>query len=433
MAKVIEGEQQQNKDDDKEPLSCFQRYLRGPGPAYSLVFVDFFGLGTIYPLLPVFCKDFENGGMWLGAILSAQSAGVIIGTVLVGILSDMFGRKRLGLYSMFGDGIFFFLAGMMTNPLGMLIVRLICGIFSPIPCSYSWIIDLTPDKNQQAKRIGFTTAFILGGLFFGSVVAGVAGEFFGITIAMIIPSAAAFINLFIIAMFVPTPEGDLAKKEKVQKPNPGPVLKTPTFKSLALVNVGIGSMLGHYTAVGMNMMVRKHGLTPAGLSGFNVSTMFVMILANAKFFPWAYRVLGADKMIPMFIMIAATGFTCAFFAEFNLWVFFAVSLPSFLFGVTVMPSTQTVAAVLTKKIAPDAVGTVQGLSRMTVEIGKCIGPIISMTLYGNGDGNFVAYLWVGILLYIGAIIYCACGKDKTPEAFDEPMKNDEQDKKEVGI
>ena len=108
MAKVIEGEQQQNKDDDKEPLSCFQRYLRGPGPAYSLVFVDFFGLGTIYPLLPVFCKDFENGGMWLGAILSAQSAGVIIGTVLVGILSDMFGRKRLGLYSMFGDGVFFF-------------------------------------------------------------------------------------------------------------------------------------------------------------------------------------------------------------------------------------------------------------------------------------------------------------------------------------
>ena len=62
MAKVIEGEQQQNKDDDKEPLSCFQRYLRGPGPAYSLVFVDFFGCALPEPSV---IPDPLTGIFWL--------------------------------------------------------------------------------------------------------------------------------------------------------------------------------------------------------------------------------------------------------------------------------------------------------------------------------------------------------------------------------
>ena len=43
----------------------------------------------------------------------------------------------------------------------------------------------------------------------------------------------------------------------------------------------------------MLMMVKKHNFTPSGLAVFNVSTIFVMIVANAFFFPWCYKRLGA--------------------------------------------------------------------------------------------------------------------------------------------
>ena len=93
----------------------------------------------------------------------------------MGSLSDMFGRKKLGIYAMIGDGIFFFLSGSMTTPLGMLIVRFFAGMFCPIPCAYGWVIDVSPIAEVRAKRLGVTTAFIMGGMFFGFGVAGVVG------------------------------------------------------------------------------------------------------------------------------------------------------------------------------------------------------------------------------------------------------------------
>ena len=250
------------KDEAEEPSprSCFQKLVRGPLPAYSLVLVDFFGLGCIMPLLPFFCKDFEGGGLWLGAILTAQAGGVVVGTIFVGTLSDMFGRKKLAIYSMVGDGIFFFLSGSMTSPLGMLIVRCLAGMFCPIPCAYGWVIDVSKDPAVRAKRLGLTTAYIMGGMFFGFAVAGVVGEFFGLFYAMLIPAILAFANAFFIAMAVPASIIDVKKEKKnksvtdekktdMKKPNPGPVIKTAAWMSISLINFAVGLQVGHFLAV----------------------------------------------------------------------------------------------------------------------------------------------------------------------------------------
>ena len=36
-----------------------------------------------------------NKAMWLGAIMSSQAAGVVIGTIIIGKLSDVFGRRQV--------------------------------------------------------------------------------------------------------------------------------------------------------------------------------------------------------------------------------------------------------------------------------------------------------------------------------------------------
>ena len=81
----------------------------------------------------------------------------------------------------------------------------------------------------------------------------------------------------------------MQKKNGRKKPNPSPVIKTGAWKSVSLVNFAVGLQVGHFTAVAMMMMVKKHGLTPSGLAIFNVSTICVMILANAYFFPCKYK------------------------------------------------------------------------------------------------------------------------------------------------
>ena len=71
------GTEMKNNEINVDNRSRFQKFIEGPAPAYSLVMIDFFGLGCIMPLLPFFCKDFENGGLWLGAIMTAQAGGVV--------------------------------------------------------------------------------------------------------------------------------------------------------------------------------------------------------------------------------------------------------------------------------------------------------------------------------------------------------------------
>ena len=122
----------------------------------------------------------------------------------------------------------------------------------------------------------------------------------------------------------------------------------------------------------MMMMVKKHGLTPSGLAVFNVSTICVMILANAFFFPWCYKTLGPNIMMPLFISVSGILNGAAFFVELDLPFYMVLMIPGFLLTMTLLPSGQTIAADLTKRLAPDAIGTIQGVTRMSLDFGKTV-------------------------------------------------------------
>jgi len=55
----------------------------------SAAFADYFGLGSISPLLPFFVMEFNPGSQEpLGWILSFQYFGVVLGSTLAGMFSD---------------------------------------------------------------------------------------------------------------------------------------------------------------------------------------------------------------------------------------------------------------------------------------------------------------------------------------------------------
>ena len=190
-----------------------------------------------------------------------------MGTIFVGTLSDMFGRKKLAIYSMVGDGIFFFLSGSMTSPLGMLIVRCLAGMFCPIPCAYGWVIDVSKDPAVRAKRLGLTTAYIMGGMFFGFAVAGVVGEFFWPVLCNVNPSNFSFCKCFLYRDGRTSIDYRRKKRKKnksvtdekktdMKKPNPGPVIKTAAWMSISLINFAVGLQVGHFLAVAVCILLQ---------------------------------------------------------------------------------------------------------------------------------------------------------------------------------
>jgi YNFM family putative membrane transporter len=181
------------------------------------------GLGTIMPLLPFFLEDTEDAVFWLGAIMSCQALGVVCGIVIMGIMSDRFGRKRMGAITMFGDSTMFLLSGLMKTPLSLLICRFVAGLFCPIPVAMSWLIDISPTSNPElrTKRIGKATGAIMGGMFFGFVLSGLLGQFFNWTVALMAPTAVAGAVGIYVALFARAPP----RCDKGAKPSPSPVTK----------------------------------------------------------------------------------------------------------------------------------------------------------------------------------------------------------------
>ena len=115
-------------------------------------------------------------------------------------------------------------------------------------------------------------------------------------------------------------------------------------------------------------------------------------------------------MMPTFILIGGIIMGISFYLEYDLAIYMAVTIPGFLFSMTLLPAGQTRAAELSKVLAPDAIGTVQGITRMSLEFGKTVAPIISTALYGDGDGTLISYLWVAIIMVLTAINFIINGK-----------------------
>ena len=102
------------------------------------------------PLLPFYVNDTGAGGVWLGVILTLQSLGVVFGAMLMGFASDKFGRRRTGIFSMFGDALFFLLSAWAPTPLALATVRFCAGLCCPIPVGYGWYVVGAPRTSPPA-------------------------------------------------------------------------------------------------------------------------------------------------------------------------------------------------------------------------------------------------------------------------------------------
>ena len=127
-----------------KPNPTYKNFL----PAIISAFVDYFGLGCITPLLPFFVAQYSGNPIHVGYILSAQYGGVILGSTIVGFVSDRIGRRNALMVALTGDVIFFTLTGFVTSVRMMLFVRFFAGFFTPLSACIAWVNDASGDNVQ---------------------------------------------------------------------------------------------------------------------------------------------------------------------------------------------------------------------------------------------------------------------------------------------
>ena len=135
-------------------LSSFGMFLDG----YQLTVIAFAVL-LIQNYIPLSSLEY-------GLIIASVIIGAIIGTIMVGYISDLFGRRRIYLSTLIFFIIFDLISVFSVNFIMLFISRVFLGIVlgAEYPVANSYIAEVTPDEKRGFYLAMATVFFSIGSI-----------------------------------------------------------------------------------------------------------------------------------------------------------------------------------------------------------------------------------------------------------------------------
>ncbi len=369
---------------------------------FLVVFVDLLGFSLILPLLPYYAEQYGATPSVIGLLVASYAAASLIGSPILGRLSDRYGRRPILLLSVFGTLLGFLLLG-FAAPLGealarwlapsaanafvigvLFFARILDGVTAGnITVAQAYISDVTDEKNR-ARGLGLIGAAFGLGFIIGPAVGGLLSKA-GYSVPAFAAAGLATVNLLAIAFFLPESLSLAQRKGMAQiqrppftlgallvalrRPVVGPLLHLRFFYGLAFAlfqsifplfaqAIGLTADLTGYVLgyVGLLVVIVQGGLIGALTKRFRENSLIITGL-------W---VMGFS-----FVGWALTR---------NLWTLLIVLLPLAVSGGVLNTVIQSA---LTKSVARDELGGTLGLAGALESITRVIAPAVGGFLLGT--------------------------------------------------
>src|SRR5438128_4214582 len=157
------------------------------GVIFLIVLSDLLGFSVIIPLLPFWARKYHASDFQVGLLFAVYSVCQLIGSPILGLISDRFGRRPVLIVSQVGSVIGFLLLGYATHGdwsgatgLGLTLVylsRVIDGLSGGnISTAQAYISDVTTAETR-AKGMGMIGAAFGIGFTIGPALGGILGHF----------------------------------------------------------------------------------------------------------------------------------------------------------------------------------------------------------------------------------------------------------------
>src|SRR5262245_6607158 len=147
----------------------------------SVVYIDMLGLGLAFPVLPRLIAQFEGGNISLasyiyGGIAAEYSVMQILWSPLIGLLSDLYGRRPVILLALVGMGVNYFLLASAPSLWLFAVGRMIAGAFgATFTAAGAYLADITPPE-KRAQSFGLIGAAFGFGFITGPALGGLLGD-----------------------------------------------------------------------------------------------------------------------------------------------------------------------------------------------------------------------------------------------------------------
>ena len=353
------------------------------------------------PTLSLFAKYLGATPAEIGLIAASSTVVGIVTNVTAGVLSDLYGRKKLILASttVFATAPFFYL--LVTSPLQLILVRLYHGLATATfaPVLSATIADLYAQRRGEmmsfatsAQYVGRLLAPIVGGLvlslpFLGSQLAGFQNAYLICGVCGLVALGLAF-SLFLF----PALKSSAIKRRGVLENLRG----MPRQKGFLSVSSALAAL---YLSVGPIEAFLPLYAQSLGISAFQIGILLsmqnAMVLLAGPFFGRLSDKLGRRRFVMAGLGIVALSIVMVSFSG----TFPVLSLVMILYGTGMAMTLASTPPMVAEMVPKEIYGTSLGALSTIQDLGQTIGPVVAGLIIGfSGLGYFGAFIVIGGLI-----------------------------------
>lgn len=412
---------------------------------FIIVFVDLLGFSLILPLLPYYAETYGASAFTVGLLVASYAAASLVGSPLLGRLSDRLGRRPVLLISVLGTLVGYLFLG-FAAPIGEGLARLIApaaanafvlGVLffarildgltaGNLTVAQAYISDVTDEKNR-ARGLGMIGAAFGLGFIIGPAVGGLLSKT-SYSLPAFVAAGIAALNLIQIFFLLPESLTVERRREMGEKQRPPFTLKAllaairrPVVGPLLHVRFFFGLAFATFQTIFALYAQYKLGLG-ADSTGYVLAYVGILsvVVQGGLIGPLTKRFRERWLIITGLWMMAFSLLAWAFVP--NLIILLIVMLPLALAGGVLGTVIQSA---ITKAVQPQEIGGMLGIAGALESLTRVIAPIVGGYLLGNlgtwAPGIFSAILmtWAVWFAYRRIVMAKNTETPVTPEASND--------------
>jgi DHA1 family tetracycline resistance protein-like MFS transporter len=386
------------------------------GFIFVTIFIDVLGLGIIIPVLPkllqtlghISVRDASWYNGWLTFVYASMQ---LIFGMIMGNLSDRYGRRPVLLVSLFGFSIDYMVMAFAPSIAWLFVGRTIAGICgASTSTATAYIADITTG-DKRAANFGLVGAASAIGLIFG---VGLGGYLSLINLRLPFIAAGAFAFCNGLYGFFVLPESlapEHRRKFEWKRANPFLSLLRIYKKQPALATLLGATLLVYVAQKAVEYLLsffvyEKFDWTLASVGTLGVFIGLVLVGIQGGLIRYTVPKFGQEKNITAGLIFYAIGLTLIAFVSHG-WMLYLCMIPYCLGGLS-GPALQGFA---TEKVAKNEQGELQGAFAVLNSLSLILGPLLfsyvfffftkkTSTVYFPG----APYLLGAILMLISTLI-----------------------------
>jgi MFS family permease len=181
-----------------------------------VVAVDVLSILLVIPIVDTFAQSLGASKALIGTQFTVYSASSIFASLVVGKLSDYYGRKKIFLFSALGSLVSATACVFVQNFDQFLVASAFSGLFTgTVGTAYAYVGDLIPDEARRRRYISYITATISLCLVLGPLIGGTVATLY-LRAPFFVSAGIALLEVVLVIFVLKNPEDLRSWKEEME-------------------------------------------------------------------------------------------------------------------------------------------------------------------------------------------------------------------------